>query len=144
MKIITLLTLLLSFNAVHAASYELESIFNQMEKRFSIKLMYANDVLTDGNGEKVSVNFDASTYRQDELFGLLKQSLGVAFQTVENRPKQFVVRSRKTQLEERLIAIERRLSGIKSAQSALQGDMNKNYRAIQAVHHLIDEHTVKD
>ena len=133
MRFTTLIPLLFLFSHALAQELTVKDVFKHLEARYELKLIYSNEVLILPNNEVALVRFTPNDYSRDEIFMLLRQTLGLRFEAMTDRPKQFVVRPRQSIVEDRLQAIQRSLQAVEREQRALSAAIRENKQAIEQV-----------
>ena len=139
MRFITVLLLSLFIAQLSGQELTVKDVFKHLESRYELKLIYSNEVLVLPNNEVALVRFTPTDYKQDEIFALLRQTLGLRFEAMADRPKQFVVRPRKSIVEDRLLAIQRSLQAIEREQRSLAVAIKESRQAIEKVRTALSE-----
>ncbi len=133
MKILFLIPCLVISLFGFSQEYPLAEVLSKMETRFKIKLVYANEILFLRNGEKATVTFDGTKYKEEELFKMLGQTLGLSFKQIDNRPNQYVVQGRIARIEERLRSMERELNAMNITSNGVKKLVDENNKVVESI-----------
>lgn len=113
------------------------SIIDNMEKRFSINIIYNKADLKDNEGQPITLDIDDAKYRQEELIAIIAKTAGVEFEELSG--ENWIIKRSKTSLSDKLdqtqaklVALEKRINEINVKINTLEKSIDQIVEKLKA------------
>jgi hypothetical protein len=102
----------LLLRAALAAEFTIPELFAVMEKRFSMVLVYSDEVTLNEFGDPIHLTIDQEKYDLEHLLLALRNTLGLSIVPMADKTRHYMVRPLKMMMLDRLAQLDDRLSAL--------------------------------